>query len=223
MSELATRLWWIRHAPVDHGGRIYGQLDLSCDCSEAANFTGLAEQLPRRAVWVTSNLCRTHETAAAIVRGLACPGPKGFPAQRRLRSTISPSNILANGRASHMRSCTNSVAAIFIAFGTPLHMRRLRAAKAFLMLSIGYRGQSTNCSRCIRGATSSWSRMEAQSAPYWRWHFAWNPKRHSPLRLRIARSRVSTISRAQAWVTAGASSQSTAHPANRFCAFVGRG
>ena len=21
MSEIATRLWWIRHAPVDHGGR----------------------------------------------------------------------------------------------------------------------------------------------------------------------------------------------------------
>jgi hypothetical protein len=29
MNEIATRLWWIRHAPVDHGGRIYGQLDLS--------------------------------------------------------------------------------------------------------------------------------------------------------------------------------------------------
>jgi alpha-ribazole phosphatase len=82
MSELATRLWWIRHAPVNHGGRIYGQLDLSCDSSEAASFTGLAEQLPRGAVWVTSNLRRAHETAAAIVRP-ACPGPKGSPAQMR--------------------------------------------------------------------------------------------------------------------------------------------
>ena len=69
MSELATRLWWIRHAPVDHCGRIYGQLDLSSDCSEAASFTGLAEQLPRGAVWVTSNLPRTHQTAAAISGG----------------------------------------------------------------------------------------------------------------------------------------------------------
>ena len=83
MSEIATRLWWIRHAPVNHGGRIYGQLDLSCDCSEAASFTGLAEQLPRGAVWVTSNLRRTHETAAAIVRAglsgpLPIPGPEAI-------------------------------------------------------------------------------------------------------------------------------------------------
>jgi len=31
MSEIATRLWWIRHAPVDHGDRIYGQLVLRCE------------------------------------------------------------------------------------------------------------------------------------------------------------------------------------------------
>ena len=69
MSEIATRLWWIHHAPVDHDGRIYGQLDLSCDCAEAATFTGLAERLPRGSVWVTSNLPRTHQTAAAISGG----------------------------------------------------------------------------------------------------------------------------------------------------------
>lgn len=74
----ATRLWLVRHAPVAHGGRIYGQADLSCDCSETALFTGLAEKLPRNAVWVTSNLRRTHETAAAIIRaGLS--GPQRIP------------------------------------------------------------------------------------------------------------------------------------------------
>lgn len=76
MSQIATHLWWVRHAPVAHGGRIYGQADLSCDCSETALFTGLAEKLPRGAVWVTSNLRRTHETAAAIIRaGLRGPQP----------------------------------------------------------------------------------------------------------------------------------------------------
>jgi alpha-ribazole phosphatase len=65
MTEIATRLWWIRHAPVADGGRIYVRLDLSCDCSETATCAGLAEQLPRDAVWVTSNLRQTHETAAA--------------------------------------------------------------------------------------------------------------------------------------------------------------
>jgi alpha-ribazole phosphatase len=76
--ETATRLWWVRHAPVAHGGRIYGHMDLSCNCSDTALFTGLAEQLPRSAVWVTSSLRRTHETAAAIVRA-GLPGPAPIP------------------------------------------------------------------------------------------------------------------------------------------------
>ena len=78
MSETATRFWWVRHAPVPHGGRIYGQLDLSCDCSNSSLFAGLAGQLPRGAIWVTSNLLRTHETAAAIIRA-GLPGPQAIP------------------------------------------------------------------------------------------------------------------------------------------------
>jgi alpha-ribazole phosphatase len=78
VSQISTRLWWVRHAPVAHGGRIYGQSDLPCDCSETALFTGLAEKLPRDAVWVTSNLYRTHETAAAVVRA-GLPGPQPIP------------------------------------------------------------------------------------------------------------------------------------------------
>jgi alpha-ribazole phosphatase len=62
-----TRFWWVRHAPVrDDGGRIYGQLDLSCDCSDGHVFVALARVLPCDAVWVASNLRRTHETARAI-------------------------------------------------------------------------------------------------------------------------------------------------------------
>jgi broad specificity phosphatase PhoE len=62
-----TRFWWVRHAPVrDDGGRIYGQLDLSCDCSDGHVFVALARALPRDAVWIASNLRRTHETARAI-------------------------------------------------------------------------------------------------------------------------------------------------------------
>jgi alpha-ribazole phosphatase len=78
MSEIATRFWWVRHAPVPHGGRIYGQLDLSCDCSDSSLFIRLAEQLPSNAIWVTSNLRRTHETAAAIIRA-GFPGPQAIP------------------------------------------------------------------------------------------------------------------------------------------------
>ncbi len=63
-----TRWWWIRHAPVRvDDGRIYGQRDLPCDCSDARVFSGLAALLPRRAIWVTSHLARTHQTARAIL------------------------------------------------------------------------------------------------------------------------------------------------------------
>jgi broad specificity phosphatase PhoE len=66
MSVL-TRWWWIRHAPVPDGGRIYGQSDLDCDCSDAEIFAVLARELPVPAVWVTSSLVRTRQTAAAIL------------------------------------------------------------------------------------------------------------------------------------------------------------
>ena len=65
--SIVTRWWWIRHAPVPDGGRIYGQSDLACDCSDAEIFRILARELPRDAVWVTSNLVRTKQTAAAIL------------------------------------------------------------------------------------------------------------------------------------------------------------
>ncbi len=62
-----TRWWWVRHAPVvGHGGRIYGQDDFDCDCSDIATFQGLARLLPADPVWVTSHLRRTQQTAHAI-------------------------------------------------------------------------------------------------------------------------------------------------------------
>jgi alpha-ribazole phosphatase len=70
-----TRWWWIRHAPVTcFTGKIYGQLDVPADCSESELFPGLARTLPRDAVWVASNLRRTHDTAEAIEKaGLELP------------------------------------------------------------------------------------------------------------------------------------------------------
>ena len=92
-----TRFWWVRHAPVAHEGRIYGQKDMPCDCTDTAVFTGLARQLPRDAVWVTSHLRRTHETARAIVRaGLGGPDPIPGPDARR--SPILRSKALGIGR-----------------------------------------------------------------------------------------------------------------------------
>jgi alpha-ribazole phosphatase len=65
---ITTRWWWVRHAPVtEDGGCIYGQADLDCDCTSEDVFIGLERFLPREAVWVTSNLRRTHQTAQAIL------------------------------------------------------------------------------------------------------------------------------------------------------------
>ena len=62
-----TRWWWVRHAPVrNDGGNIYGQTDIACDTSDSAVFEAVAKILPREAVWVASNLQRTHQTAEAI-------------------------------------------------------------------------------------------------------------------------------------------------------------
>ncbi|WP_454619657.1 histidine phosphatase family protein [Bradyrhizobium cenepequi] len=64
---VATRWWWIRHAPVrSDGGNIYGQKDIECDTGDREVFQAVAKILPRSSVWYASNLMRTHQTAEAI-------------------------------------------------------------------------------------------------------------------------------------------------------------
>jgi broad specificity phosphatase PhoE len=71
MAATVTRWWWVRHAPVTgHKGRIYGQADFPADCSKPASFQALAAVLPADAVWVTSHLQRTHQTAEAILAAM---------------------------------------------------------------------------------------------------------------------------------------------------------
>ncbi|MDY0881407.1 histidine phosphatase family protein [Dongia soli] len=67
MTQTVTRWWLVRHAPVVGAhGRIYGQDDLDCDCSDAALFAELAILLPTEPVWLVTPLRRTHATADAI-------------------------------------------------------------------------------------------------------------------------------------------------------------
>lgn len=61
-----TRWWWIRHAPVPSGGKLYGQCDLAADCSELPVFRSLSEWLPEQAVWLETPLQRTRQTSLAI-------------------------------------------------------------------------------------------------------------------------------------------------------------
>lgn len=46
---------------------MYGDLDLDCDTSDTALFRGVAAQLPDNALWFTSELKRTHQTAQALI------------------------------------------------------------------------------------------------------------------------------------------------------------
>lgn len=79
MSTDQTQWWWIRHAPVPDGGRIYGQSDLDCDCTDTIVFAALANELPSDAVWVTSSLKRARQTAAAIRASIGGEPSTGEP------------------------------------------------------------------------------------------------------------------------------------------------
>lgn len=69
-----TRWWWVRHAPVRvDQGRIYGQIDLPCDCTDTVVFSAVARILPRQATWYASQLQRTHQTAQALFEAGAGP------------------------------------------------------------------------------------------------------------------------------------------------------
>lgn len=81
---VTTRWWWVRHAPVrGDGGNIYGQTDIACDTSDREVFVAVAKILPRNAVWVASNLMRTHQTAEAIWAA-GYPRPAGMAKEAAL-------------------------------------------------------------------------------------------------------------------------------------------
>lgn len=69
MNEaVVTKWWWIRHAPVvdAHLLRLSGQSDVAADTSNQAAFAALAQRLPMGAVWITTHLRRTVETAQVL-------------------------------------------------------------------------------------------------------------------------------------------------------------
>ena len=74
-SVTETRWWWIRHAPVKSGGVIYGSSDPSADCSDETVFREQASRLPANAVWITSHLTRTKQTAAGLLAHMPEEGP----------------------------------------------------------------------------------------------------------------------------------------------------
>src|SRR5258708_29391448 len=83
-SVVATRWWWVRHAPVrEDDGCIYGQKDLGCDTSDRVVFAAVGKILPRNGVWVARARKRTHQTAAAIWAA-GFPKPEKMPHEAAL-------------------------------------------------------------------------------------------------------------------------------------------
>jgi len=73
--ERATRFWWVRHAPVPEvGTHMYGSLDVDCLTTDRPLFEAVAARLPTDALWVTSHLRRTRQTADALAAAGARPG-----------------------------------------------------------------------------------------------------------------------------------------------------
>ncbi len=76
----ATRFWWIRHAHVPEvKDRMYGSLDEDCDTSDRAVFEGVAAKLPKEALWITSPLKRTKQTAQALTPLFLYSSSEGKP------------------------------------------------------------------------------------------------------------------------------------------------
>ena len=70
----ATRFWWVRHAPVTHLKHLmYGTMDVDADLSDDRHIRSLGWRLPENAVWYTSHLKRTQQTADAVAAaGATC-------------------------------------------------------------------------------------------------------------------------------------------------------
>lgn len=67
-TEWVTTRWWlIRHAPVvNPAGVIIGSTDAAADTGDAATALALAAALPTGALWLTSPLRRSRQTARAL-------------------------------------------------------------------------------------------------------------------------------------------------------------
>lgn len=68
MTKVETTRWWlVRHAPVANPqGLVYGRSDMAVDLSDEKKLRAVARHLPRDAVWVTSHLSRTLDTALRL-------------------------------------------------------------------------------------------------------------------------------------------------------------
>ena len=77
----STRWWWVRHAPsAGLPGIIHGQDDVDADLKDDMAVNSRIATLPENAIWLTSGLPRTLQTAAAL-GGTNCRAVEGLMEQ----------------------------------------------------------------------------------------------------------------------------------------------
>ena len=178
--------------------------DMPCDCTDTAVFAGLARQLPRDAVWVTSHLRRTHETARAIVRA-GLPGPAEIPGPDAPAMPDLAEQNFGDWQGLTYDELRHSRGGAFHRFWhAPAH-ERAPGGESFVDVMQRVARAIHAWSTPIAAAISSRWRMAARSAPRSAWRSASTRKPVSPSRWKTARSPASTISTAPAWAMAGAS------------------
>ena len=76
-----TRWWWVRHAPsAGLPGIIHGQDDVDADLTDLPAIEARIRKLPKGAIWLTSGLPRTVQTAEAL-GGIKCRAVPGLMEQ----------------------------------------------------------------------------------------------------------------------------------------------
>lgn len=76
-----TRWWWVRHAPsAGLPGIIHGQDDVDADLTDLPAIKARIQKLPKGAIWLTSGLPRTVQTAEAL-GGINCRAVPGLMEQ----------------------------------------------------------------------------------------------------------------------------------------------
>jgi len=75
------------------GEKIYGQLDLPCDCGDEAMLERAAAKLPSQALWVTTPLTRTAQTQAALVSAATRLGVSRHASARIIEPRFMEQNL----------------------------------------------------------------------------------------------------------------------------------
>jgi len=183
-----------------------------CDCGNAAVFAGLAARLPRDAVWITSGLQRTHQTAAAIVRA-GLPGPDPIPGPGVVVEQALNEQSFGEWHGKKYSDLPALLGEAYHRFWLAPVSMAPAGGESFLDLLERVRAAVSRSA--MPGATSSPSPMAARYA-------APSPRRsisprkwRSPSPSTIARSPISSVTTAPATVTRGASPRSTSRRSER--------